>query len=146
MNKDTMHEVANFKGLDAVTFAGDATEVGEIIDTQGYESLTFLLMTGAGVTGSLTPLIESSSSSTFAGDVNTVDAGSILGSVAGATFTGAGASDKTSKIGVVNLAPTQRYVRLSIVGTDTAGGEISAQALKACGRSDDTYTTQKPMG
>ena len=146
MNQDSMHEHNNFIALENTVVAGDGTTVGEIIDTFGFESFTFLLMTGAGVTGTLTPLLESSSDAAFGSDVNAVEDKNLLGTEAAAAFAGAGDSDKTSKIGIINLDPTQRYVRLSIVGTDTAAGAIAAQCIKGHGRSDDTYTTQKPMG
>lgn len=146
MNQDTMHEVNNFIALKPVEFTADDTEVGAIIDTFGYESFTFLLQVGTITTGTLTPLLESSSSATFASDVNAIADDNLLGTEAGAAF-GVADDDTTSKIGVINLGPTQRYIRLSVVGTDTSVVDlIGAQCIKGHCRSDDTYITQKPMG
>ena len=146
MNKDLVHSVANIIALKPVPFAADDTKVGAILDTFGFEGFAFLVQVGTIDTGTITPLLESSSDPAFGSDVNEIEDKNLLGTEAGASF-GSGDDDTTSKIGFVNLAPDQRYVRLSLVGTGTAVVDfVSAQLIKSCGRSDDTYTTQKSMG
>jgi len=158
MKQDLMHEVNNFIGLKHGVVAGDGDNVGEIIDIKGFESLTWLITTGLTVTGVLTPKIEKSSSPTFAQDVVVVDPNTeLLGTIAGATFSGAGDSEKTSKIGVINTGVSDfaglnesnngyRYFRLTMVGTGTAAAaSLTSTALKGHPNDDQAVITQKPM-
>ena len=157
MKQDLMHEVNNFIGLKHVVVAGDGDNVGEIIDMKGFESLTYLITTGLAVTGVFTPKIEKSSSPTFAQDVVEVTAKELLGTIADATLTGAGDSEKTSKIGVVNTGVSNfaglnesnngyRYFRLTMVGTGTAAAaSLTSTALLGHPNDDQAVITQKPM-
>lgn len=110
------------------TAAQTANAVGAIIDLQNVNALEYLITAGAITTGTFTPLLEHGNDSGLT-DAASVPANQLLGSYSNATFTGSGDSNKTKNIGYI---PTVfRYVRLTLVATNTPNGIIGASNVKA---------------
>jgi hypothetical protein len=101
-----------------------ATEVGAIIDTQGYESLLLLIQSGVITTGTFTPKIEDGDDAALA-DAADVNASFLVGTIADATFAVTD-DDTVKKIGYVGK---KRYVRLTLTGASTPNGLIGGAAL-----------------
>ena len=122
--KDLFHSCENRLAITPAVYT--ATKVGEIIDTQGYESLTFLIQSGTITTGTFTPKIEDGDDAALA-DASDVDSDFLLGTIADATFA-ATDDDTVKKIGVVSK---KRYVRITLTGASTPNGLMAVQALLA---------------
>lgn len=120
--KDTYFENNPIPAIDPAVYT--ATKVGDIIDTQGYESLLFSIQSGVLTTGTWTPKIEDGDDSALS-DAADVDSDFLIGTIAAATF--AATDDGTiKKIGYVGK---KRYVRLTLTGASTPDGLIGAQAI-----------------
>lgn len=101
----------------------NTTSAGTIIDTQGFESLEFLLHTGARTDGTYTPLIEHGDDVSLS-DAAAVDDDDLLGTEAGAALA---AANSASRIG---YRGSKRYVRLSVVSTSvSSGATVGATAI-----------------
>lgn len=109
-----------------VTISSGGTENGLIIDTQGFESLTFVI--GSGTLTSdivLTPTVNESDDSGMAGET-VVPADRLLETIASATFefspaVGGPENNARKKLGVTNI---KRFVTLDIVGTGGGSGTL----------------------
>lgn len=112
----------------------DSALVGQIIDRQGFESLTYVIATG-GLTdanATFTVLLEESDASNMSGAVAVAD-GDMISQTAGtapetaASFTFA-ADDNVRKLGYVG---NRRYTRLTITpsGNDSGAAPIAAMAI-----------------
>jgi hypothetical protein len=110
--------------------------VGNIIDTQGFEGLEFII-SGLTITdGTYTPLIEDGNAADLS-DVGTVAEQYLIG----ATLNGVSpvyTAEQDAAITVSNTAKSigyvgkKRYVRLSLVSTNvSSGGFLQAVALEA---------------
>jgi len=120
MTQDLYNEIKQINALDIQTIASNTTTAGDIIDTAGYSSLTFVFQTGTLTDGDYTVLIQDGDDSGLS-DAAAVADTELLGTEAGASFTADGDDNKTSKIGYVGV---KRYVRLSIVSTSTSSGAV----------------------
>jgi hypothetical protein len=119
MHNDVLAKVAK----NTAAIASSTTTAGNIIDTLGYESLEFLIQSGARTDGTYTPLIEESDASDLSGS-NAVADEDLLGLEADAAIS---AANTVKRIGYVGH---KRYVRLSIVSTAvTSGATIGATAV-----------------
>lgn len=123
--RDTFNNLSIVNALDTQVISSDTTTDGEVIDTQGFESLTFSLKSGAYTDGTYTPVIEESDEVTFGGEENAVADGDLIGTEADAALS---AANTLSKIG---YRGSKRYVRLTIVSASTSSGAtIGASAIK----------------
>lgn len=113
-------EVIAFNGA---TISTDTTTVGNIIDTQFFEALEFIMQVNARSAGTVTPLIEDGDDSSLT-DAAAVADDFLLGTEAGAAIA---AANTSSRIGYVGK---KRYVRLSFVSTGTANLYASAVSVK----------------
>lgn len=105
--------------------ATDTTTAGEIIDTQGFAAIEFIMQSGTLTTGTYTPLIEEGDDSALS-DAAAVADDFLTNTEASAAF--AVTDDDTVKsIGYVGH---KRYVRLSIVSAASAAGTMSAVCVK----------------
>lgn len=119
MHSDVFAKVAK----NTAAIASSTTTAGNIIDTNGYEGLEFILQSGAWTDGTYTPLIEESDDAGMSGS-NAVDDDDLIGLEADAAI---GAANTVKRIGYVG---DKRYVRLSIVSTGvTSGATIGATAI-----------------
>lgn len=120
---DSASPMAPSVALNTATISSSTTTNGNIIDTQGYNSLTFLLNVGARTDGTYTPLIRHGDDSGLS-DAADVDDSDLVGTEAGAVIS---AANTVKKIGYVG---TKRYVRLSVVSTSvTSGATVGATAI-----------------
>ncbi len=114
-------EVAN--ALSSQTIATDTTTNGEIIDTQGYHGLEFILKSGTITDGAYTVTLTEGEDSGLS-DGTTVAAANLLGSISFALTD----DDTAKRVGYIGK---KRYVRLNIVSTGTtSGGLFDGVAVK----------------
>jgi hypothetical protein len=112
------------RAISPVSGAGDTTaQVSQIIDTQGYNSLEFLIATGtlSDVDATFTVLVEDGDVSTLSDNAAVVDA-QLLGLESEASFIFSD-DDKVKKIGYIG---GKRYVRLTITPAANTGAWLIA--------------------
>lgn len=124
---DLHNQIKTSVALDYQTIASDTTTAGNIIDTQFYESVEFILVSATITDGDYAPLIEEGDASNLS-DAATVTADYLLGTTAQGSFTEDDDDNETRRIGYVGK---KRYVRLSIVSTNfsASGGSLTAIAV-----------------
>ena len=118
-SRDLKNEIKIVNALNIASITTNTTTAGVEVDTQGFESVTIEVITGARTDGTVTPLLQES-------DV----AGSYSGSVADEDLIGLEADAALSVLNSrsrFGYAGKKRYVRLSLVSTSvttglTAGG------------------------
>ena len=141
MSSRDMHNIIKpLVALKIAAISSNTTTVGEIIDTQNFESLEFVFQTGTTTDGDYVVLIEDGDDSGLSDAADVVD-DALLGTETLASFTADTDDDKTSKIGYIGA---KRFVRLSIVSTNvTTGGTFGAIAILGKGRTAQ-QTDQTP--
>ncbi len=123
MQFDSANSMTPKVALNTAAIASSTTTNGVIIDTQGYEALTFILNVGARTDGTFTPLIRHGDASDLS-DVVDVDDSDLVGTEALAAIS---AAQTMKKVGYVG---SKRYVRLSVVSTSvTSGATVGATAV-----------------
>jgi len=120
MKHDLFSNIKPQVALDFGTISTDTTTAGNIIDTQGFQSVVFGIITGTVTDGDYTILIQDGDESNLSDAANVADA-YLRGTEAGASFTADTDDDKISKIGYIGI---KRYVRMSIVSTNTSSGAV----------------------
>jgi hypothetical protein len=136
MTKDLFNNVVIKNALNTQAIATDTTTAGAIIDTAGFESLTFAVQSGTLTDGSYTVLLQEGDNSGLS-DAEAVADSDLLGTEAGASFALAD-DNKVTKIGYLG---TKRYVRLSLVSADTTtGGTLGAVAILGHARFNPNST------
>lgn len=109
------------------TIAADGTTTGNVIDMEGFQSLTLSLFSGAITDGTFTPLVEQADNASMTGATEVTDF-YLIGTEADSALTAAD-DNAAKKLGVLNK---ERYVRLSIVASGvTTGGLLGAMAIKS---------------
>jgi hypothetical protein len=101
--------------LNIQSIATNTTTAGVIIDTKGYESITFVLESGAYTDGTYTPLIQDGDNSGLS-DAAAVADDFLIGTEAAAAIS---AAHNRKLVGYVGK---KRYVRLSVVSASTTSG------------------------
>lgn len=100
--------------LNIQAISSNTTTAGVEIDTQGFDSVTFEIITGARTDGTVTPLVqESDVSGSYSGSVADED---LIGTEAAAALS---AAHSRSELGYVGK---KRYVKLSLVSTAVSSG------------------------
>lgn len=111
---DLKNNIKSLNALNIQSISSNTTTNGVEIDTQGYDSVTFEIITGARTDGTVTPLIqESDTSGSYSGSVADDD---LIGTEAEAALS---AAQSRSTVGYVGK---KRYVRLSLVSTSVSSG------------------------
>jgi len=115
--------------------------VSAVIDTKGYESLTFLIAAGslADADVTVTALVEASDAANMAGAVAVPDK-ELIGTEAKAGLTFAD-DNAMRKIGYVGGA---RYVRLTLTPANNTGN-ISLSAIALLGHPHNAPTSNPPV-
>jgi hypothetical protein len=124
--KDLHNQISPVVALNIQAITTDTTTVGNEIDMQGFESITFIPVTGTITDGDYT--IAITECDTTGGSFTAVADSDLLGTEANASFT-----DNTddNKLGKVSYKGTKRYVKASIVSTSTSsGGTLGVVAVK----------------
>ena len=111
--------------------------VSAIIDTKGYESAEFVLVTGANtdVNATFAVLVEDGDNSGLSDNV-AVDDKSLLGTEAGAAFTFAD-DGECRKIGYVG---GKRYVRVTVTPSGNDAGNIFISGVAVLGKARNAPT------
>ncbi len=111
---DLKNDIKSLNALNIQAITTSATTAGVEIDTLGFDSVTFEILTGARTDGTVTPLIqESDTSGSYSGSVADDD---LIGTEADAALS---AAQSRSIIGYVGK---KRYVKLSLVSTSVTSG------------------------
>lgn len=106
--------------LDVQTISTNTTTAGDIIDTKGFNSVTFVFQMGTLTDGDYAVLIQDGDDSGLS-DAAAVADTYLLGTEAGATFDADTDDNDVAKIGYIG---NKRYVRLSVVSTNTSSGAV----------------------
>lgn len=122
--RDLMNNVHPIRAISPVSVADNTAQVSQIIDRQGYDSLTFLIATGslADADATFTVLVEDGDAANLS-DAAAVSDDELIGTEALASFQ-FDDDNETRKIGYIG---NKRYVRLTI----TPAGNASAGLLAA---------------
>ena len=120
-SRDLKNDIKILNALNIATISTNTTTAGVEIDTQGFESVTFEIITGARTDGTVTPLIQETDVS--GSQSGSVDDDNLIGLEADAAINTA---NTRSKIG---YAGSKRFLKLSLVSTVvtsglTAGGSV----------------------
>lgn len=107
---------------------------GTIIDTQGFESVTFVLQVGTVTDGDYTLDLEEGDDSGLS-DTAAVDNADLIGTEAGASFS---ADTDDDKISILGYTGSKRYLRLNITSANTATGVDAIGATCILGHARDT--------
>lgn len=139
--KDTMNFVTPRRAIAPVASAADNTAiVGQIIDRDGYESLTYLIATGAipDADATFTVLVEHGDDPALA-DAAAVPDDQLIGTEALAGFTFAD-DNKCFKIGYIG---TKQYTRLTITPANNTGATLIS-AIALLGHAHQVPTANPP--
>ena len=122
--RDFTNNLHPIRAISPVSVADDTAEVGQIIDRQGFDGLTFIIATGslADTNATFAVLVEEGNDSGLSDAAAVADA-DLLGTEALAGFQ-FDDDDETRKIGYIG---DKRYVRLTI----TPSGNASAALFSA---------------
>jgi len=119
-SQDLYNSIKQINALDIQTIGTDTTTNGDILDTQGYESVTFLFQTGTVTDGDYAVLIQEGDESDLSDAASVADA-DLIGTEALASFDADTDDNKTTKLGYKG---NKRYVRFNIVSTNTSSGAV----------------------
>jgi hypothetical protein len=138
-SRDLYNLVLTKVALNTQAITTNTTTNGVIIDTLGFESVTFAIQSGTITDGTYTPTIFESDDSGLSGS-NAVDSSFLIPTdgtaLSGAVFSGAADSNKSKRFGYVGH---KRYVRISEASTGvTSGGTFSAQVILSNAKSEPT--------
>lgn len=126
-SQDLHNNVLQAIAFNGATIATDTTTVGNIIDTQYFEALEFILQVNARTLGTITPLVQDGEDSLLA-DATAVADQFLIPSVGAEANAAISTANTATRLGYVGK---KRYVRLSLVSTLTANLYASALAVKA---------------
>lgn len=111
----------------AAAITGNATTTSSTIDTQGFESLEFVLQSGTITDGSFAVTL-------YEGDAANMSDEAVASDTLGAAVNFAATDDNVVK--KVGYRGSKRYVRLKLVQTGaTSGGFVSAVAVQGHARN-----------
>ena len=118
--RDAFNNINPIRCISPVSVADDTAEVGEIIDRQGFDSVTYVISTGtlADVDATFAILLEESDDSGMSGATAVTDS-DLLGTEALAAFTFTN-DDETRKLAYIG---SKRFTRLTI--TPSANGSAA---------------------
>jgi hypothetical protein len=98
----------------------DTTTASNIIDTQGYDKVTFVIIASAYTDGTYTPAVSESDDSGMSGENAVADADlTRLETAAAVSAATTNSTDASKKIGYLG---SKRYVTCDIVSTSTSSG------------------------
>ncbi len=114
---------AGVLGKVQTAISSNTTTAGAVIDTAGYEKITFLIYCSAYTDGTYTPLINESDDSGMSGESAVADADLVA--------FGSGAPEANAALGAVgykfiSYTGSKRYITLDIVSTSVTSGATLA--------------------
>lgn len=110
-SQDLHSNIDERNAFNTQVIASDTTTAGVIIDTQGYESVEFIMKAGVVTAGDITPILQDGDDSGLS-DVATVASDFRLGSLV--------TLDATNGLTRVGYVGKKRYVRLSGLTANSA--------------------------
>lgn len=142
MLRDQMTNIHPLPAIPPVAAIVDNTPlVSSIIDTAGYESLTWLIATGAEVDADATFAVTMThGDQSNLSDAAAVAATDVVGTLALASFDFS-ADNKTRKIGYIGI---HRYVQLTITPANNTGN-FFASAIALLGNPHNAPTPNPPV-
>jgi len=139
--RDAAHNVHPMRAISPVSVADNTAQVGQVIDTKGYRSLTFVIATGslADADATFAVLVQHGDQPNLSDAADVADA-DLIGpeSQAGFTFLD---DDETRKIGYVG---NRRYVRLTVTPANNASAALLA-AIAILGSPQEAPTANPPV-
>lgn len=139
--RDLMNHVHPVRAISPVSVADNTAQVSEIIDTRGFDSLTFLILTGsvADADATFAVLVEDGDESDLSDNAAVADE-HLVGTEALAGFQ-FDDDNETRKIGYVG---PKRYVRLTITPAANASAALVA-AVALMGHPSRQPTANPPV-
>ena len=139
--KDLMNKIHVKRAISPVSVADNTAQVSQIIDRQGYESVTYAIATSslADADATFTVLLEEGDDAALADAAAVADA-DLLGTEALAGFT-FGDDDETRKIGYIG---SKRYTRLTVTPAANASAAVIA-AVAILGHPQIVPTPNPPV-
>jgi hypothetical protein len=125
--RDLYNHIEVRRAISPVSEAGDTPLVSQIIDRQGFDTLTFLIATGsiADANATFAVLVEDGNNSALS-DNGAVSDAQLLGTEALAGFQ----FDDDNKVRKIGYVGDKRYVRLTITPSGNSGAAlVSAVAV-----------------
>lgn len=113
--RDLKHDIKVLNGLNIQSITTNTTTAGIEIDTKGYNSVTFVVKTGARTDGTVTPLIqETDTSGSYSGSVSDDD---LIGLESESALSAA--HSVSTPLGYIG---NKRFVKASLVSTFVTSG------------------------
>lgn len=139
--RDLMNNIHVARAISPVSVSDNTAQVSQIIDRQGYDSLTFLIATGsiADADVTFTVLVEHGDQSNLS-DAAAVDDAELIGTEVLAAFQ-FNDDDEVRKIG---YRGSKRYVRLTITPANNASAALLA-AVAVLGHPSRVPTANPPV-
>lgn len=121
--QDLFHNITVLRAISPVSVSDNTAQVSQIIDRQGYDSLTFAIAAGslADADATFTVLVEHGAAANLS-DAAAVDDAQLLGTEALAGF----AFDDDNETRKIGYAGAKRYVRLTITPANNASAALIA--------------------
>ena len=139
--RDAAHNLHILRAIAPTSVADNTAQVGQIIDTKGFRSLTFAIATGAiaDVDATFTVLVDHGDQANLADAAAVADADLIgLETQAGFQFDD---DNETRKIGYVG---SKRYARLTITPVNNASAALLS-AIAILGNPQEAPTANPPV-
>ncbi len=119
---DLKNDIKDLVALDTQVIASDVTTAGNIIDTVGFESVTFVLQAGVVTAGDVEALIEDGDDSGLS-DAAAVADDFLIGTEASTNISA------TNGIATIGYVGKKRYVRLSSVTANSANLTVGSVVI-----------------
>lgn len=115
---DLVNNITVVNALDIQTIDSDTTTAGDVIDTKGYESVTFLAQTGTVTDGDYAFNVQVGNLANGS-DMADASAEELIGSEP--NFADDTDDNAVARVGVIT---DKRYVRVQVVSTNTTSGAL----------------------
>jgi hypothetical protein len=130
-SKDLYNNILGVNALNTTTVTTDTTTTGNEIDMQGYESITFYMIMGTQTDGDFA--LQLTESDTSGGSFTAVADADLLGSEPAYT-----ADTSDNQVGQVGYIGNSRYLKATVVSTNTATSGGTFTVLATQGNASDS--------
>ena len=126
VNREQYSNLYCINAFDVQTINTDTTTNGDIIDTQGYDSILLAIQAGTITLGTLTPIVQEGDASNLS-DASAVADADLNPTEALTTF----AVTDDNVVKRIAYTGNKRYIRLQLVSAASANAVVGAQAILA---------------
>ena len=126
VNREQYSNLYCINAFDVQTISTDTTTNGDIIDTQGYDSILLAIQAGTITLGTLTPIVQEGDASNLS-DASAVADADLNPTEALTTF----AVTDDNVVKRIAYTGNKRYIRLQLVSAASANAVVGAQAILA---------------